>query len=213
MFVGCASDGMACGKFRKSIETRCSFVLWNIDSALGKKSSQNALAVVELASRSPEELRMLIESCPAPNPQELHGQWIGINKGFGPALVGLTQDVKQFKPIRSQCADGNNLMVEQVPICDLRSHGWQPKLSILTKEKQELGNFAVSQTCGDLELDYSKAQNRWFDPARYLVDELVQVDDGLLLGRANLQFGCVRIPLAYFTLSRRPCNECDECTE
>jgi hypothetical protein len=53
---------------------------------------------------------------------------------------------------------------------------------------------------GKTELDYSLGENPFWEPSRFLVDELVQVDHGLLLGRAYFQVGYVRIPVAYFAL-------------
>ncbi|MFN9911492.1 MAG: hypothetical protein ACK53L_02840, partial [Pirellulaceae bacterium] len=53
-------------------------------------------------------------------------------------------------------------------------------------------------------LDYSMGSNPGWDPARWLVDDLVQVDEDLLLGRAYLQWGRLRVPVSYFTLQRIP---------
>jgi hypothetical protein len=52
-----------------------------------------------------------------------------------------------------------------------------------------------------LLLDYGAGGNPWFDPSRPIRDYLVQVDDGLLLGRAFLAVGPLR-PSAgtYFVL-------------
>jgi hypothetical protein len=43
-----------------------------------------------------------------------------------------------------------------------------------------------------LLLDYGAGGNPWFDPSRPIRDYLVQVDDGLLLGRAFLAVGPLR---------------------
>jgi len=174
---------------------------------MGNMPATDAPRVVQLASLSPSQLNRLLECCPPPDRGELCGQWVGINKGFGPAIAGITQDVKQFKP-NGTIGDGNNILVGQVPIHDLTCRGWQPMIDRRTGRDKEMGNFAVCSG-KSLELNYSLAKNPFWDPSRFLVDEIVQVEEGLLLGRANFQVGYVRVPIAYFTLSRQPCDSCD----
>ena len=79
-----------------------------------------------------------------------------------------------------------------------------------------MGNFVVetcSNECGKrvLMLDYSKAENPTLDPSRFLLDELVTIEPGLLLGRARVQIGWLDLPVAYFVLSRESSQgtQCD----
>ncbi|MGH2950761.1 MAG: hypothetical protein ACRDKX_01800 [Solirubrobacterales bacterium] len=54
-------------------------------------------------------------------------------------------------------------------------------------------------------LDYSQGRNGLLQPARFLRDYLVRVadSDDLLLGKAYLALGPLRLPVSYFVLERR----------
>ncbi len=76
-----------------------------------------------------------------------------------------------------------------------------------------MGNFAIVEPCAPCQpllLDYTQAENSWLSPSRQLVDELVMMDEDLLLGRANIQVGNHRTPIAYFVLYRGTSQACDE---
>ena len=51
-------------------------------------------------------------------------------------------------------------------------------------------------------------ENPWYDPSRFLIDQLVAIDNDLLLGRATAKIGSMQIPVAYFVLSRAPQCDC-----
>ena len=147
-----------------------------------------------------------MESQPAPEPSELVGTWYGVNKGYGAAMAGLHQDVKVFHACGTSVS-GHNILVKQVAIEDLACKGWQPKLDRATGLPKQMGNFVV-ETCNNecgkrkLQLNYSKAENPTLDPTRFLVDELVIIEPGLILGRARVKIGEMDLPVAYFVLTR-----------
>ncbi len=200
--VGCVSP-----------RVRLSTVRWNLESQ-SNASSCGQYTLLSLASRKNEELSRLMESQPAPRPSDLIGTWYGVNKGIGPALAGLHQDVKVFRS-QGSTVSGYNIMVEQVSIEDLNCKGWKAKRNPNTGVPKKMGNFIVESCnshCGRriLRLDYGKAENPLLDPSRHLVDELVTIDGGLLLGRAYIHIGDLEIPVAYFVLSREAgAAECD----
>jgi hypothetical protein len=145
-----------------------------------------------------------MERKPAPELDELAGAWNGINKGLGPALAGLTQDVKVFDD-NGCCVRGYNRLVHQVPICKLSCHGWESQIDSATCEPKTMGNFvaiAPQCKCSPLKLDYTQADNPWYDPSKLLIDDIVKIEPNLLLGRARAQVGIFDIPVAYFVLFR-----------
>ncbi len=182
-----------------------SAIRWNMQSQTSEKTNGHSSAL-RLASRSQEELGRLMESQPAPEPSELIGTWFGVNKGYGAAIAGLHQDVKVFHACGTGVS-GHNILVEQVAIEDLACKGWRPKRDRATGLPKQMGNFVVEtydKACGKgkLQLNYSRAENPKLDPSRFLVDELVVIEPGLLLGRARVQIGAIDLPIAYFVLTR-----------
>ncbi len=166
-----------------------------------------------MASRSPQELGQLMDSESAPSPDELIGTWYGVNKGYGAAMAGLHQDVKVFERCGA-VVSGYNILVEQVAVEDLSCKGWRSKIDPKTCLPKTMGNFAVKvckNECGKLVLllDYGQAKNPSFDPSRFLVDELVVIEPGLLLGRARVQMGLLNMPVAYFVLTKEALHRTD----
>ncbi|MBX3421009.1 MAG: hypothetical protein KF752_05580 [Pirellulaceae bacterium] len=224
--VACHLSG--CSSLQKDVSTRASrqqvrksYVRWNQDPLAAQAATGSPLNNVRLASLPKSELKRLIENCPAPAPDTIQGQWVGINRGLGLTLIGSTLFIKEFQmcPGDGQAVpdggclvgQGTNLLVHQVPLECLTCQGWQPIYDPSTGLRRTQGNFAIVCRQG-LELDYTLGGNRFFDPTRLLVDELVQVDEGLLLGRANFQLGRWRIPVSYFALSRRPVVNSADCS-
>jgi hypothetical protein len=161
-------------------------------------------ANVRLAQLPKSELKKLMGTCPAPSPASMQGDWLGVNRGMMLALTGNATFIKRFDMLYTRnCVQGvgTNIRVCQVPLERLGHCGWQPKLDAQTGQPDMHGNFLIINR-DPLELDYRQADNPFFEPTRFLVDELVQVDEGLLLGRANLQLFRWRIPVAYFALSK-----------
>ena len=149
-----------------------------------------------------------MDTQPAPEPSDLIGTWYGVNKGLGAAMAGLHQDVKVFHACGSGVS-GHNILVKQVAVEDLACKGWRPKRDRATGLPKQMGNFVVetcNQECGNgkLQLNYSQAENPTLDPSRFLVDELVVIEPGLLLGRARVKIGAMDLPIAFFVLTRDP---------
>ena len=202
--IGCTSPSV-----------RRSAIRWNFDNSHSPESISQSRAM-KIASKSSVELSQLMDSLPAPSTEELIGTWYGINKGYGAAVAGIHQDVKVFRAYGSSIK-GYNILVEQVEVEELACNGWRPKIDATTCRPKTIGNFVV-ETCCDatqgrekLLLNYRKASNPKADPSRYLVDELVLVEPGLMLGRARIQLGWLDMPVAYFVLSKENGNSaCDE---
>jgi hypothetical protein len=185
-------------------QARMSFVSWNLRAAIGTPQEACSCRAFELASLSSRELGELMKTQPAPDLNTISGSWYGINKGLGPALAGITQDIKVFNAC-GECVQGHNIVVHQVPISELGCRGWRPELDPTTCQPKRVGNFvAVGPQCyGDpVQLDYTIAENPWYDPSKILIDELVVIDSDLMLGRADAKIGNSRIPIAYFVLFR-----------
>ena len=202
--IGCVSPGV-----------RLSSVRWNHQQDIVGTKSDSGSRVLKLAGRSTESLERLMEKCPAPYEDELEGTWYGVNKGYGAALAGLHQDVKVFHCSGGQIF-GHNILVKQVRVEDLACEGWEPKTEFGTQEPKKMGNFAVKTCVNDhgkrtLLLDYSQGNNPALDPSRFLVDELVVVEPGLMLGRARVQVKDIGLPIAFFALSRERTTQCDSC--
>ncbi|MCC6512268.1 MAG: hypothetical protein IT423_24430 [Pirellulaceae bacterium] len=171
----------------------------------------HGLRALELAGRSAFELDCLLSHRPAPDWATLEGRWHGINKGVGAAVLGYTQDIKVFVT-SGPCPYGYNLAVHQVSLDDLACRGFRPELDPLTGRAKRMGNFKIivpDSNCQPLRLDYSLAANDWHDPSKRLVDDVVMIDEGLLLGRASIKIGSHLMPIAYFVLSRAQHTECD----
>ncbi len=243
--AGCASTRSTSSGYVERSCAKASFVSWNLRSMFGTPREANQSRAVRIASLSNRELYRLMQRYPAPDLNTISGKWHGINKGIGPALAGLMQDVKviESSPELScncspeGCANssgrqsgslvGHNVLVQQVAMRELACRGWQPMLHSKTCEPITMGNFnAIAPTCrasssasgwsrglanrGELpnaaKFDYTTADNPWYDPSRFLIDEIVQIDENILLGRATSKVGSLRIPVAYFVLTRAAGN-------
>ncbi len=195
------------GNLRDRTGARISFLSWNIRSVVTTPVEAKRSRAFQIASLSNRELDDLMKCKPAPDLQSLVGSWKGINKGLGAALLGLTQDVKSFQT-HGECVRGHNTMVYQIPIRDLPCRGWRLIRDPTTCKPKTMGKFIAVQECDSdthklvTRLDYTQASNPFYDPSRFLIDELVVIDDDLLLGRANAKIGLVEIPVAYFVLFR-----------
>ena len=207
---GCASRRNVHSSLDRSA-AKLSFLSWNLRSLVTKPRETRQSRAFRIASLSNRELYRLMQTRPAPDLTTISGKWNGINKGVGSAMMGLMQDVKVLEGDQRVC--GYNILVKQVAIVDLPCRGWQPVRDPKTCQPKTMGNFvAVAPTyCGKLghtlKLDYTNAENLWYDPSRFLIDELVQIDNDILLGRATANIGTMHIPVAYFVLTRaRECN-------
>ena len=210
--LGCSSSRSVLRSGLERSAAKCSFASWNVRSHLVEPREASQSRALRIASLSNRELYRLMQCHPAPDLSTISGTWYGINKGLMPTMAGLMQDVKVLEG--QHCVHGHNIMVKQVAIDDLNCRGWQPEIDSETCQPKTMGNFVVIApdccrshrshgTLGHaLKFDYSKSDNAWYDPSRFLIDEIVQIDANLLLGRANAKVGLVTVPVAYFVLTR-----------
>ena len=214
--MGCAvrKDAVRKDHLQRTLDrsaAKLSFISWNLRAKVVEPRESAQSRAFRIAALSNRELYRLMETRPAPDLATISGKWNGINKGVGSAMFGLMQDVKVLEG--EGCVTGYNILVKQVSIKALPCRGWQPERDPKTCKPKTMGNFvAVAPTCcGELghtvKLDYTIAENPWYDPSRFLIDQLVAIDHDLLLGRATAKIGSMQIPVAYFVLSRAP--ECD----
>jgi hypothetical protein len=199
LFVGCASPAA----IRSGIR-------WNKDALIGCAHSE--ISTLALLEKSDEELARLMKCCSAPDIPTLCGKWNGVNKGLGPAAAGIHQDTKVFRWSQMGVV-GHNVMVQQVPVESLGCAGWQPQKACVTGEDRIVGDFRVcEEACAGrnrIWLDYRVDSNGVMNPARYLLDELVEIRPGLLLGQAYIRVGMMSKPIAFFALEKA-CGACDE---
>lgn len=209
--LGCASRRGLLQTCLDRSAAKMSFVSWNLRSLVTEPRESTQSRAFRIASLSNRELYHLMETRPAPDLATISGKWNGINKGVGSAMMGLMQDVKVLEG--QDCVTGYNILVKQVSISDLPCRGWRPERDPKTCQPKTMGNFiaVAPNCCGTLghtvKLDYTIAENPWYDPSRFLIDELVAIDEDILLGRATANIGKLHIPVAYFVLTRAPqCN-------
>jgi hypothetical protein len=153
------------------------------------------------------DYRRMFRNGQTPTSQDLIGRWRGVNKGIV-ELAGYKQFIKEILP--QDCVlSGDNIMVHQVSNELLRSCGWQPKSDPYSPDGLlRQGKFAIQSPSGfgpfkhGVIFSYRDGNNRRGDPVRLIVDRVVKIDDNHLLGRATVNFGLIRIPVAYFVLER-----------
>lgn len=196
-----------------NLASRATFLRWNMRSKCETADHLTRCSrALDLASHSAVELESMMNRYPAPSIEMLEGRWHGINKGVGPAAIGLTQDIKVFN-VNGQCLRGHNVAVYQVSIGELACEGFQPKINHLTGCEKTMGNFVIVppvSSCAPLKLDYSIADNSPLARSRWLVDELVMIDHDMLLGRAYTKLGQHLMPVAFFVLVRGNNSLCDQ---
>ncbi len=210
--IGCATNKHRFQAVLDRSASKRSFLSWNLRSFIGTPREAKQSRAFQIASLSNRELDQLMRNRPAPDLDTLAGKWYGINKGFGSALIGLTQDIKVLE--NNGCVTGYNISVKQVAIRDLPCRGWRPQRDPRTCQPKTMGNFIAVAPCSSCRLgrpvkfDYTIAENNWYDPSRFLIDEIVAIDEDLLLGRATAKLGSMQFPVAYFVLMRGPQCEC-----
>ena len=153
--------------------------------------------------------RRLYRTGTTPQPQELAGQWNGVNKGIV-EVVGYRQFVKSIDVGSNGQVYGDNIQVQQVQSSELRTNGWQTKFDYRNNLLERRGGYAVQAPTyrgyfgQGAVFSYANGNNPPKDPARLLEDQVVRIGDNHMLGRAVAKFGPIRIPLSYFILERRP---------
>jgi hypothetical protein len=139
----------------------------------------------------------------------MQGTWRGLNRGLGPALLGISQFTKQM------CAcgcvgHGDNITIKQVdPACWSCRNQWQPVYRA-DGTLERGGRYVIKPRTTSkrseqaAELNYGEANNPKGDASRFLVDKIVKIDDQFLLGQAIYKVGLAQVTVSYFVLER--CN-------
>lgn len=179
---------------------------WNLARAIRPTNpATEGMSLVTIAGASKRQLREWMQKCPPPTIAEMHGTWRGLNRGLGPAVLGFSQFTKTI------CTDcrgghGDNITIKQVS-----PEYWCPQNWLAKRKDHEFdrhGNYIVEPTvdrCSSRQgviLNYRAADNPLCDPARFLVDKIVKLDDRYLLGKAMYKVGLAKVTVAYFVLER-----------
>ena len=174
---------------------------------LQRPMSQGSVDIMDTRNFSLFDYRKMFREARTPAPQELIGQWRGVNKGIV-NLVGYNQFIKEIMPTPCDIR-GDNILVEQVSNDLLRSMGWAPVAGMPEEGYvSRQGFFQIQPPRGKgmfshgAIFSYRDGQNERKDPVRLLVDKVVVLDRNHLLGRVTANFGLLQIPLSYFTLER-----------
>lgn len=156
---------------------------------------------------------MLIRGEP-PSLDALAGwEYLGMNTPRWAKYAGIQKFIKGFFRTSSDKVAGYNIEVVQ------NGPGGPWKTKPTDSPPKRFGFYSVEPvdaTASDNEylnavlLDYSRGENSVLSPTRVLRDYLVRVDSGsdaLLLGKAYVALGNLRVPASYFILERyRPQN-------
>jgi hypothetical protein len=167
-------------------------------------------AFLELAAAPPARLEALLRGGRAPATAALLGwEWRGLNSGLAPRLLGIQKFVKGFLELTGRVEGYNIPVVQNGPAAP-----WQPLPS--PEQPRRYAFYVVTRVDpaardglypNALLLDYGRGRRSAGTPAlaRRLRDYLVQPDPArpdLLLGKATLALGALRLPSNYFILGR-----------
>jgi hypothetical protein len=135
-------------------------------------------------------------------------EYRGMNLGTAPRLLGLRKFIKGFYRSPEGTAFGYNLRVRQTdprePWVVKLTHGERKRFGfyrVLPTDPESRDNFYLNA----LMLDYGQGGNGHFDITALLRDYLVRIrpsSDDLLLGKAFIAIGPLRLHLGYFLLER-----------
>ncbi len=176
---------------------------------LKKRSRPNIQCsdVMDTRNFSLLDYRRMFMNGTTPTQAELVGHWRGVNKGIVERF-GYKQFIKEILPQDCELS-GDNIQVHQVSNDLLRCCGWQPQTDSNSFDGlKRQGKFAISGPGGigpfrhGVKFSYWRGDNRKADPVRLIVDRVVKIDCNHLLGRATVNIGPIRIPVAYFVLER-----------
>jgi hypothetical protein len=161
---------------------------------------------LRIAALKPRQLETLMLRGPMPDVDSLIGrEYRGMNLGVGARLLGIRKFIKGFF-LRNGQAFGYNIRARQNdPV-----HPWFARLS--GGERERFGFYRVlpadpesrdNAYLNALLLDYGQGGNGRFDITALLRDYLVRVhpeSDDLLLGKAFMAVGPLRVQVGYFLL-------------
>jgi hypothetical protein len=164
---------------------------------------------LELAHLKRSELEALFLRGQTPDVDAvIDWEYRGMNIGMGPKLLGIQKFIKGFFRSAERQAMGYNVRAKQ----NGPRGPWAAKLD--SGEPKRFGFYTVGPVDPEakdnaylhtLLLDYGKGGNPWFDITAGLRDYLVRIDrdsDDLLLGKAFIAPGPLRLQLGYFLIER-----------
>ena len=161
---------------------------------------------VRLATAGRRARKDAFEGGQAPSISNLTGhEFRGCNTAWIASLLGFRKFVKAFFDAEGR-PYGCNTPVEQNGL----DGDWIARPS--EARPKRFGFFSVEPAAGSGRhqnaalLDYSQGRNSLFQPARLLRDYIVRGSadsDDLLLGKAYVALGPLRVPVSYFVLERR----------
>jgi hypothetical protein len=162
---------------------------------------------LKLAALKPGQLEAILLRGQMPDMEALAGrEYRGMNLGVGARLLGIRKFIKGFYRSADGQAFGYNIRAKQ----NSPDEPWLARLS--GGERKRFGFYRVSPTDPEsrdnaylhaLLLDYGQGGNGRFDVTALLRDYLVRVNTGsddLLLGKAFMAIGPLRVPIGYFLL-------------
>ena len=178
-------------------------------TAMASELTQASEPFQRLAQASRRELERVLLVGDTPATSELSRfVYRGFNRPRATSLLRIRKFMKAFSSSESGRVQGCNESVVQNQLED----PWIGRPSDVAPKRY--GFFDVRPVDAEsrdnaylhaLLFDYGAQGNAWYDPARFLRDYVVRVDDGsdeLLLGKAYLALGAVRLPLGFFILER-----------
>jgi hypothetical protein len=167
--------------------------------------SQNLL---RLGARSMRELETMLLRGETPDPAQMAGwEYRGLNTPPFARFLGIKKFIKGFYQDDSGRAFGYNVVAAQhVSLSAPWTYrGGKPR---------RFGFFRVAPVDAETRdnaylhaqlLDYGRGGNPLLDPTQFVRDYVVRVDrgsDDLLLGKAYVAAGPLRVPVSYFLLER-----------
>jgi hypothetical protein len=180
----------------------------------GAASAARQLDLVTLATWSDDQLEAALRKGTAPTFDSIAGwEFSGYNTPQITKLLGIRKFRKGFYRVPSGAVHGYNVKIEQnggplepwVPV----ERGGEPATLGYYDVKPVAPGSKDALYPNALLLDYNSGRNPFYDPAGLLRDYLVQVDPqnpDLLLGKAYLALGPVRVPAGGYFILQRACR-------
>jgi hypothetical protein len=170
---------------------------------------KGALTFVDLARSDPKRLEGILREGDTPSPDALADSlWRGYNVGWPTMVLRIRKFIKGFFRV-DRGVEGYNIPVRQNGLANT----WQPKPT--SDHPKRFGFYLVSAVEPGgrdgryphaLLLDYGASRrNPSTSPTRVLRDYLIQpdpVNPDVMLGKAYLALGALRIPSSFFVIER-----------
>jgi hypothetical protein len=169
-----------------------------------------SLRFLRIVTLKPRQLEALMLRAQMPAADALTGwEYRGMNLGAGARILGIRKFIKGFCRSTDGQIFGYNVRARQ----NSPDEAWLAKLAGV--ERKRFGFYRVLPTNPEsrdnsylnaLLLDYGQGGNGRFDITAALRDYLVRISPGsddLLLGKAFIAVGPLRLPIGYFLLERQ----------